>query len=36
MKSINILHISDVHINQTGQEEIAEIVQKLIVDVSGK
>ncbi|MDD6626887.1 MAG: metallophosphoesterase [Lachnospiraceae bacterium] len=32
MKSINILHISDVHINQTGQEEISEIVQKLIVD----
>lgn len=33
MESLNILHISDAHIQMAGKEEIAEIVEKLVNDV---
>ncbi len=33
MESLNILHISDAHIQMAAKEEIAEIVEKLLNDV---
>ena len=34
MRSLNILHISDSHIQKKDEKEIREIVQKMIIDIN--